>query len=51
VEVPRAKPVGLHQQAEKFPSFSKKTTEEPKKDDKVVYIQAFLKRQEDEEKK
>ena len=41
----------LYQQAEKFPSFVKKTTEEQKKDDKVVYIQAFLKRQEDEEKK
>ena len=41
----------LYQQADKFPSFLKNTREEQKKDDKVVYIQAFLKRQEDEEKK
>jgi proteasome assembly chaperone (PAC2) family protein len=41
----------LYQQAEKFPSFVNKTTEEQKKDDKVVYIQAILKRQENEEKK
>src|SRR4030043_1819304 len=41
----------LYQEAEKFPSFVNKTTEEQKKDDMVVYIQAFLKRQEDEEKK
>jgi proteasome assembly chaperone (PAC2) family protein len=41
----------LYQQADKFPSFLKNTREEQKKDDNVVYIQAFLKRQEDEEKK
>jgi len=41
----------LYQQAEKLPSFSKKTTDEKTKDEKVVYMEAFLKRQEDEEKK
>jgi len=41
----------LYQQAEKFPSFSKKTIDEKTKDEKVVYMEAFLKRQEDEEKK
>jgi len=41
----------LYQQANKFPSFLKNMREEQKKDDKVVYIQAFLKRQEGEEKK
>jgi proteasome assembly chaperone (PAC2) family protein len=39
----------VYKRSEKFPSFSKK--EEGAKEDKVVYIQAFLKKQEDEEKK
>lgn len=39
----------VYKRSEKFTSFSKK--EEGVKEDKVVYIQAFLKKQEDDEKK
>jgi proteasome assembly chaperone (PAC2) family protein len=39
----------VYKRSEKFSSFSKK--EEGAKEDKVIYIQAFLKKQEDEEKK
>jgi proteasome assembly chaperone (PAC2) family protein len=38
-----------YKRSEKVPSFSKK--EEGSKEEKVIYIQAFLKRQEDEDKK
>jgi proteasome assembly chaperone (PAC2) family protein len=40
----------IYQQSGRIPSFTKKD-DESKKDEKVIYIQAFLKRQEDEDKK
>jgi proteasome assembly chaperone (PAC2) family protein len=39
----------VYKRSEKLPSFSKR--EEGSKEDKVVYIQAFLKKQDEEEKK
>jgi proteasome assembly chaperone (PAC2) family protein len=40
----------IYQQSGRIPSFTKKD-DESKKDEKVIYIQAFLKKQEDEDKR